>query len=345
MNNLKSILINVCIASVLFSSCLPSVDSYVDESLIVDPGIQDLNIPDGFDYSTKQEVLIEINDESQYAKYDVYAYSEEKYLVGTETFENQSGEIVTEEVYKSDLLRNLIFTGVVRNRRLSQKISIPSYYDKFYIRRKENLKYSSAITEIIDGTVDYEYSGDAGRPIDEVVADFLYCVNGSAELFQVDPLNGNLTDLSDMPMGSFTAAIDQENKTLYSIGKSSPYPLMKYSIDNDSWETVADLGIGGPRLDFNDDDGLLYFSKEDKLYTFDPTTGENIDTWDIDGLHSLAGGDLAFADNGTLFLCTFSGLYKLEFDEVVFTVLLFPKSTLTIYFGGRVLPLAMVTPG
>jgi hypothetical protein len=33
-----------------------------------------------------------------------------------------------------------------------------------------------------------------------LVKDYLYCVNSSAELFQIDPLNGKLTYLSDMPM-------------------------------------------------------------------------------------------------------------------------------------------------
>jgi hypothetical protein len=32
-----------------------------------------------------------------------------------------------------------------------------------------------------------------------LVNDYLFCVNSSAELFQVNPLNGQLTYLSDMP--------------------------------------------------------------------------------------------------------------------------------------------------
>ena len=117
-----------------------------------------------------------------------------------------------------------------------------------------------------------------------------------------------------MPMGSYTAAIDQVNRVLYSIGKSSPYPLMKYSIDNDSWSTVANLGKGGPRLDYNTVDGLLYFSTSDKLYSYDPLTGVLLSTWDIIGLDNLGGGDLAFDDTGVLYMCTFSGLYELTLD-------------------------------
>jgi LruC domain-containing protein len=147
------------------------------------------------------------------------------------------------------------------------------------------------------------------------VNDYLYCVNSSAELFQVNPLNGELTYLSDMPMGSVTCAVDQANKCVYSIGNKSPYPLMKYSIATNSWTTVKNLGTSGPRLDFNTRDGLLYYSNLDKLYTINPISGALSAPRTIKGLHDTNGGDLAFAKDGTLFLCTFSGLYRLELDK------------------------------
>ncbi len=284
--------------------------------------INTISIPEGFDFSTYREVNISITDNSSYVKYDIYAYSSEPYFVGNETFENQYGEIVTEPVYRNDVLNKLVFSGIVKNGVLSQSINLPKYCDKVYIRRNENLNFSASIENIINQKVNYHFSGTSsksksniGNKVNgEIVNDYLYCVNNSGELFQVDPLTGELTYLSDMPMGSVTAGIDQENKTLYSIGSSSPYPLMKYFIETNSWEIVANLGITGPRLDFNVSDGLLYFSKTNKLYTFDPATGANLNVWDIEGLHSLNGGDLVFAEDGTLFMCTFSGLYRLDLD-------------------------------
>jgi len=89
-----------------------------------------------------------VEENASYAKYEVYAYSDEKYLAGTETFENQEGEIVTEAVYKNDVLDNLVFTGIPQNGKLTQTISIPSYYDKLYIRRNDNLKYNASIENI-----------------------------------------------------------------------------------------------------------------------------------------------------------------------------------------------------
>ncbi|MBO6605719.1 LruC domain-containing protein [Psychroserpens sp.] len=276
-----------------------------------------INIPGGFDYSTYRTVKVRINDNASYVRYDVFAYSSEPYLVGSETFEDQNGDMVTEATYRNDILNKQVFSGVPKNGILEQSINLPTYYDKIYIRRNDNLNYSSSIESIVDNEVNYFHAnGTADRSSENiVVTDYLYCVNGSGELFQVDPLSGVLTYLSDMPMGSWTCAIDQENKMLYSIGRSNPYPLMKYSIENNSWEIIANLGIGGPRLDFNTDDNLLYFSKNNKLYTFDPTNGANLNIWTINGLHNTNGGDLAFAEDGTLFLCTFSGLYRLEMND------------------------------
>jgi len=318
MKKLLNILCIICVPLFFCCACdvIPEVE---DDNSVTEETGNTINIPDGFDFSTQKQVQITINDNTSNVLYDVYAYSDETNFAGTETFENQEGELVTEEVYKSDVMNKLIFSGVPFNGTLTQTISMPTYYDKVYIRRNDNLKYGSSIELLVNQEVQYSHvstgkSVNGKSSLGDVVNDYLYCVNGSAELFQVDPLNGKLTDLSDMPMGSWTCAIDQENKTLYSIGRSSPYPLMKYSIENNTWEIVANIGRGGPRLDYNYRDGLLYFSTGNKLYTYDPTNGVNLNTWIINGLHSTSGGDLAFAEDGTLFLCTFSGLYRLELD-------------------------------
>ena len=301
----------------IFSCSIPELDDNP-----IDDGINNsisLSIPDGFDFKTHEEVVITITDNSEYAKYDIFIYSSEPVFIGNQTYENESGEMITEPVYRNGAIDKLVFSGVPHNGILTQTINVPTYSDKIYIRRNSKFNYSSSVETIVNQQVNYNYTLSGNRSMNNAtsanqVNDYLYCVNGSGELFQVDPLTGVLTDLSTMPMGSYTAAIDQENKVMYSIGRSSPYPLMKYSIENNTWETVANLGIGGPRLDYNSNDNLLYFSTRDKLYTFDPITGANLNTWDIQGLHDTNGGDLAFADDGTLFLCTFSGLYRLELD-------------------------------
>jgi LruC domain-containing protein len=276
-----------------------------------------------FDFSTYRQVKITINDDENLTKYDVYAYSEETYFAGNQTFLNESNEIVTEPVYKNDILNKLIVTGVPINGVLVQTISVPTYCTKLYVRRNNNLNFSASIVSINNGEVVYTHTKTVTNKSKStnkssattLVKDYLYCVNSSAELFLIDPLNGKLTYLSDMPMGSVTCAIDQANKCLYSVGNNSPYPLMKYSIATNSWTTVKNIGTGGPRLDFNTRDGLLYLSNVDKIYTINPTSGALSAPRTIKGLHDTNGGDLAFAKDGTLFLCSFSGLYRLELDK------------------------------
>ena len=56
------------------------------------------------------------------------------------------------------------------------------------------------------------------------------------------------------------------------------------------------------------------FANNDKLYTINPVTGAKSSPISILGLHNTGGGDLAFAADGTLFMCTFSGLYRLELN-------------------------------
>lgn len=299
----------------IFSCSVPDLEE--DTNANVSDDAISLTIPDGFDFRTHDEVVVTINDASSYVKYDVFVYTDESVFLGEQTFQNESGQIVTEPVYRNGAIEQLVFSGVPHNGRLSQKVSVPKYADQVYIRRNDHLNFSASIENISQQQVNYTFTPTiVGNSMKSgmQVTDYLYCVNGSGQLFQVSPLTGELTDLSNMPMGSYTAAIDQENKMLYSIGKSSPYPLMKYSITDNTWSTVANLGMGGPRLDYNTNDNLLYFSNGDQLYTFDPATGANLNQWRINGLHNTNGGDLAFAEDGTLFLCSFSGLYRLELD-------------------------------
>jgi len=312
----------------LFSSLLSCVKENFDDSIDPDTQTEIENEPDvtallelqppvGFEFKTHNEVRITINDNTPNVRYDVYAYNDE--VTEGEEMEiiNDEGQPETIIEFESDFLNYELFSGIPAQGRIEHMITVPSYFSQLYLRRKEGSRFSSRIIEIENGVANYNHVQGTflKSSRQRLVEDFLFCVNGAAELFQVDPLNGDLTFLSEMPMGSFTAAIDQANGYLYSIGRNNPFPLNRYDIQNDSWQVMGNVGRGGPRLDFNTDDGLLYFSTGAKLYTIDPNNANTLSNWDIEGLHRTGGGDLAFAEDGTLFLCSFSGLYRLELDE------------------------------
>ncbi|MGW9687075.1 LruC domain-containing protein [Flagellimonas sp. 2504JD1-5] len=279
--------------------------------------ITELKIPSGFEFKTDKEVQLIINDNTPGVKYDVYAYNDQVLTGEQISYLNEENEEETGVEISVDNLNHLIFSGVPSGGKIEHTFVVPGYYEKLYIRRKEGFTYSSAVVNISGTVVNYTYTSQSGKGASTakpMVEDYLYCVNGSGEMFQIDPLNGAYTFISDMPMGSWTAAIDQQNKVLYSIGRSAPNPLMKYDMVNDTWTTIGDLNIGGPRLDYNENDGLLYFSTGTRLYTIDPQNANILSNWDIIGLHKKNGGDLAFADDGTIFLCSFSGLYRLDLN-------------------------------
>ncbi|KQC31385.1 LruC domain-containing protein [Flagellimonas eckloniae] len=285
------------------------------ETPIEELEITQLQIPSGFAFGTEKELTIQINDNTADVIYDVYAYNNEIVYGNDITFLNEEGEEVTAPEVVVDNLNHILFRGAPSGGKIEHSVVIPSYYKQLYIRRKEGFKYSSSIVDISSNRITYTHVPKAGKNTwagKSIVEDYLYCVNGNAELFQIDPITGAYTFVSDMPMGSYTAAIDKQNMLLYSIGKSSPYPLMKYDLVNDSWDTVGNVGQGGPRLSYNSADGLLYFSTNSKLYTIDPQNANIISNWNISGLDKQQGGDLDFAADGTIYLCSFSGLYRLD---------------------------------
>jgi len=333
-------LLTFCILSL--SSCVKdeldegtNTESETEEEVLVeDVALTELQIPEGFEFNTSNAVDITINDSSSDAIYTVYAYNDQQFAIEVDEVINDEGDTVTATTFESDEYNQILFTGKSTGGSLQRTVILPSYYSTIYVRRKEGPYFTSEILPIENGTATYTYSDVLGKTRQAEVAnlksnnalgrssarsnieiDSLYCVNGSGQLFTVNPLNGNLTDLAAMPQGSYTAAIDHANLYLYSIGRRSPYPLMRYDMINDSWTTIGNVGMGGPRLEYREQDGLLYFSTKAKLYTIDPSNAAIISTWDINNLDVTGGGDLAFASDGTLFMCTFGGLYRLELDD------------------------------
>ena len=102
-----------------------------------------ISIPVGFDFSTHQKVTINIVETADYAKYDVYAYSDE-------TLDD------------SEILDRLIFSGIPSNGVLKQTINVPTYYNKVYIRRNEGLNASTILKDIVNQEVNFSSSEAKG---------------------------------------------------------------------------------------------------------------------------------------------------------------------------------------
>lgn len=64
-------------------------------------------------------------------------------------------------------------------------------------------------------------------------------------------------------------------------------------------------------MEYNYADSLLYIANDGgKMHTVDPLTNQVVNSYDIQGLHSKVGGDIAISKDSTIYMCTFSGLYR-----------------------------------
>jgi len=107
MKKTVSNLFKITCTLALLYSCNPSSIENMAE-LSENPDV--ISIPVGFDFSTHQKVTINIVETADYAKYDVYAYSDE-------TLDD------------SEILDRLIFSGIPSNGVLKQTINVPTYYN------------------------------------------------------------------------------------------------------------------------------------------------------------------------------------------------------------------------
>lgn len=293
----------------LLSSCLKEPDTVVDDEIISKLDLDDLQVPEGFDFATKQTVALDISDAESSAIYEVYAWNDETERYEIQTYTDDEGNSVTDSVYVTDVLNQVLLKMSPYEGKIKQYVTIPAYFTHLYLRRKLNGIFTSKILNIEDHKASYTHVVEKSA---SAVEDILYCVNGAGQLFTVHPETGNLTDVSDLPQGSITCAIDNTKRELYTIGKLKPYTLSKYNIDNDKWSSIADLGFGGPRLEYNSNDGFLYYSNLSYVKKIDPDNGNIISSKDIKDLTDNRGGDLAFREDGELYICTYGGLYHLE---------------------------------
>ena len=206
----------------VLSSCVKEPLEVVDEMTQEEPqdpedendasAIVNLVIPEGFEFSTSTNTTITINDNATNAIYTVYSYDSTPNHPVTVDIINDEGEAETISTFETDELNQVLFTGRPVNGVLEYTIPTPSYYTQIYLRRKEGNSWSSAIVDISGGTAIYTHSNTSaaarkaevarfkqGRaPIqsmqNSIKIDSLFSVNGSGQLFTINPLNGNLTN-------------------------------------------------------------------------------------------------------------------------------------------------------
>lgn len=312
--------------SLLLSNCTKTLDPVVPDNQTGDTvaDMNDLVIPEDFDFETSREVQVSISGfksskDNGDIKYEIYLYNNDGVDV-TATSVGDDGDPITQSGTFVDVMNNLNTTAITNNSNFDINITVPNYYDTLYVVQNDMGHYQSQLVPLNSKSVNVNFPEKPAinrtkSSKDDPTA-MLYAVNSLKELYSINPLTGEIEMLPDLPSssgGSWSCAIDPVEEVLYTVGISYPYRLYKYDLNDQSWETVGATHYRGPRLGYNVNDGLLYYSFSNYVLLVDPSDGHMISYYIINGLDDLDGGDLCFADNGTMYISSESGLYKCEF--------------------------------
>ncbi len=303
-----------------FSSCRKELQTVDTEPINPELGILNLNVPSDFNFATSTEVTLNIGgfkSSSSKVKYDIYLYKPEG-KVETSSVMGDGGEEVTQSIQQVDALSNLAASIITDKSSFNVKLTVPNFYNSIYVVRNDNGKYSSQILPVNSNKMSAVFNDNSistkSANADTYTVDMIYGVNGSSEVFQINSETGEFKVITSIPAGnwgSYTCAIDPVKEILYAVGLVYPYNLLAYDIVADSWKKIGSTRIYGPRLAYNIKDGLLYYSYNDRIAEIDPSNAKTVSSVKIKGLKSKDGGDIAFSADGSLYLSTVSGIYRL----------------------------------
>lgn len=317
------VLFTVLLLTFSFSSCKKELPlRNIDQT---DPSfsVADLTVPQDFKFQTATEVTLSIggfkSSQSTKVKYNIYLYNPEGVMETTTTV-GDGGQPVTETVQNTDALSSLVGSYITDQSSFDIELTVPDFYESIYVIKNDMGVYSSMILPVNSNKLSAIFPAKQASfksTTESYTVDMIYGVNSNSDVFRIDTETGELTMITEIPAGnggSHTCAIDPVSQILYTVGLSSPYNLMAYDINADSWTTIDDTGIYGPRLTYNVSDGLLYYSYNDKIALIDPSNAKVLTTYKLKGLgrNDKDGGDIAHSADGTMYMSSTSGIYYLK---------------------------------
>lgn len=281
-------------AIILISACKKDSDSGVTspnpnvsiENLVVDPN---------FDFKTERSISLNISDPETYrVKYTVYA-----------AFDGQQEEKIASFFPNGN-------TSV-------KSLVVPSFCERLKVERMANGSLSVDFVPVNGNTASITYSKRAGKALD--CSETLYAVNSQGGFYSIDVESGTYqaTTLPNLVGGgSIACAVDQDNEIVY----YNTGTTLRYYDYNAGTFHVAQTGnpFNGnyPRMEYNPADSLLYIARNEIMYTVDPATNQVVQQFSIVGLEApVGGGDVAISQDSTIYMCCFSGLYRIDINGSV----------------------------
>jgi LruC domain-containing protein len=290
MNLSKPLIIATCLAF-LSTSCKED-----DATTAITPSstysLEDLPVSANFDFKTEQTISINISDNS-FTKVKYYVYA---------VFDGQVEELIATRMAQGG--SNVI------------ELVLPTFCPRIRVERNANGSIRSSFHPISSNSINISFQGKKSEVED--CKETLYAVNGQGGFYALDVEDGSYTSTALPNLvggGSIACAVNKDsNIVYYNTGTTLRY----YDYDDGTFK-VAHQGnpFNGsyPRMEYNHTDGMLYIAKNEDMYIINPVDNSIVSSFDIVGLETpVGGGDVAIADDGTVFMCCFSGLYRIEIN-------------------------------
>ncbi|WP_157637870.1 LruC domain-containing protein [Flexithrix dorotheae] len=274
-------------------------------------GMEEINVPEDFNFETSQEISIKIEDKkpSANSRYNFYLLSEtkEKILIGSQSNANKNSSV-----------SSFIIPRDAQNLRVER------------INGGKVETYTLAVEG--ENTIDLEFSGNDDVVESEVANpsngritgdcyEKLYAVNNSGGFYSINNESGNYEEVVLPKLqggGSIACAVNRSEKKVYYNTNTT---LRYYDIELESFHVLSQgnpFNGAYPRMEYNNTNGLLYIARDAKMYIIDPISNEINSTLNIQGLENpIGGGDLAISLDGTIYMCAFSGLYRINIENEV----------------------------
>jgi len=274
--------------------------------------MDELVIPADFEFKTTREVTIHFQDRlksGSTARYDVFLHNPVA-IEDTVTFLDPEGNTVIDTVQVFDRSNDLIASKISETGLFDLIVSIPAHIQLLYVIKNEYGIFSSQVIEVNQNSA---YFGNQFKSGLAEASDVLYGINIQSDLIQINPADGSITVIDDLPNGSEALAVDKRGGKLYFVGKNSPNALYSYNLATKQTMLVANLKIKTQGMEFNPNDGLLYMFYRENFYKVDASSGKVLFNQKIDNLDNKNGGDLSLGPDGNWYISTYSGLYRMVF--------------------------------
>lgn len=278
----------------VFTACIKKDDTLF-ENVQNSDNIEDLKVSSSFDFATSKTIALTIKDYigDGIVRYDIYTHGEGSQLLAS---------------------------GTTVNNIFSIEMTVSSYLEKIDIIRKHNGKTLTSTYSITNNQVQIDFSKGNAKVASSGTFCYekLFAVNNQSGFYMVNAESGNYEEESLGTLqggGSIASAVDRSNKICYYNTGSTLYT---YNIETGVYTALHNSNpFGGsyPRLEFDNSTGLCYMAKNEIMYKVNPITNETLQKYDIVGLESpVSGGDIAISLDGTMYMCCFSGLYRIALN-------------------------------